>query len=226
MSRYNIFNQIHKGLRAMLYETALKLQHTDFQINDDAETTIAAVESALHIFHTHAHHEDSFVLPAIQSYEPALVQSFEDEHVMDDSLAEQVSEKIGLLKSQTTDSGKISAGYDLVQSFQDFIAFNLYHMNKEEDKINKVLWAHYSDNDLMQITHQIIENIPPAEMEIESVWMMKGLNNTEITNWLKTVKQGAPEFVFRQLLSQAEQALPLNRWNKVQESMTDGAMIA
>jgi hypothetical protein len=226
MSRYNIFNQIHKGLRALLYETALTLQHTDFQFSEDAETAIAAVESALHIFHTHAHHEDSFVLPAIQKHEPALVQSFEDEHVMDDSLADLVSEKIGLLKQETSDSGKISAGYNLVQSFQEFIAFNLYHMNKEEDKINKVLWANYSDGELLQITRQIIESIPPVEMEIETIWMLKGLNNTEIIDWLKAVKQGAPEFVFRQLISQAEQALPLSRWNKVQESMTEGAMIA
>ena len=37
MKRYNIFNQVHKGLRALLYETIIKLQQTDFTDTEDAD---------------------------------------------------------------------------------------------------------------------------------------------------------------------------------------------
>ena len=39
MSRFNVFNQIHKGLRAMLYDTALTLQQTHFDDAGQADAT-------------------------------------------------------------------------------------------------------------------------------------------------------------------------------------------
>ena len=40
MSRFNIFNQIHKALRAMLYDTSLTLQQTYFGDAEEAETAL------------------------------------------------------------------------------------------------------------------------------------------------------------------------------------------
>ena len=79
--RFNIFNQVHKALRALLYDTALTLQQTHFSNADEAEAAIAKVKAVLDVFDQHAEHEDNFVLPAIQQYEPSMVDAFEQEHV-------------------------------------------------------------------------------------------------------------------------------------------------
>ena len=50
MNRYNIFYQVHKGLRAMLYETALLLQHTDFTNFDEAEQAIEQLQTVVELF--------------------------------------------------------------------------------------------------------------------------------------------------------------------------------
>ena len=81
--RFNIFNQIHKALRALLYDTALTLQQTYFGNPDEVETALEKLRLILDIFDKHADHEDQFVLPAIQAYEPSLVDAFEKEHVED-----------------------------------------------------------------------------------------------------------------------------------------------
>jgi hypothetical protein len=70
MKRYNIFNQIHKGLRALLYETIIKLQQTDFTDAEDADEAVQQVKIILDLFDEHAHTEDNFILPAIVEYEP------------------------------------------------------------------------------------------------------------------------------------------------------------
>ena len=62
MKRYNIFNQVHKGLRALLHETILKLQQTDFTDAEDAEEAVEQVQTVLALFDEHAHTEDSFIL--------------------------------------------------------------------------------------------------------------------------------------------------------------------
>ena len=38
--RVNIFNQIHKGLRALLYDTSILLQQTDFSNEEEMETAV------------------------------------------------------------------------------------------------------------------------------------------------------------------------------------------
>jgi hypothetical protein len=48
----------------------------------------------------------------------------------------------------------------------------------------------------------------------------------EILYWLKGVKNTAPEPAFQALLSITQEELHPHRWNLVQESLTDGAMVA
>jgi len=74
MQRYNGFTLIHKALRALLYDAALTLQQTYFADIEEAEPAIEKVETVLFLFERHAHHEDRFVLPAIVTYEPRLVE--------------------------------------------------------------------------------------------------------------------------------------------------------
>jgi hypothetical protein len=92
--------------------------------------------------------------------------------------------------------------------------------------INPLLWRYYTDEELHSITEKILSNIPPKEMAFFSRWMVRGLNNAEISGWLKGVKNTAPQPVFQSLLGIAEEELHPHRWNLVQETLTDGAMVA
>jgi hypothetical protein len=65
MQRYNGFNLIHKGLRALLYHTGLQLQQTDFTVEDETEAAVNRVKEAIMLFEGHAHKEDNLILPAI-----------------------------------------------------------------------------------------------------------------------------------------------------------------
>jgi len=79
MPRVNIFNQIHKGLRAALYDAAISLQQTDFTIEAEAEEVFSKVKEVVMLFDEHAHREDKFILSAISQFEPSVVDAFEQE---------------------------------------------------------------------------------------------------------------------------------------------------
>jgi hypothetical protein len=226
MTRYNIFGQVHKGLRAMLYETALRLQQTDFVNPEEAEASLALVEVVTDLFDSHAHTEDTMVFAAIQQSEPSLVYVFEQEHEEDHALAQRMRGLLTAFTHAVTSDDKTAVGVAITQSFIDFMIFNLKHMAKEESIINDALWKYYSDFDLHGITQKIVAAIPPPTMAHFSRWMMRGLSNNEITAWMKEVKNNAPDFIFQSLMQTAAQELDEQRWLLVQEAITEGAMLA
>jgi hemerythrin-like domain-containing protein len=222
--RFNTFNQIHKALRAMLYDTSLTLQQTNFL--DEQETTIAIekVKFAVDMFDHHAHTEDHYILPAIQAYEPSVVATFEAEHVWDLKLSEQLKDAIYALELAA--KAKVEMGTELTKAFVAFMTFNLNHMAKEEDVINKILWRYYSDAEILAINQKIVSELEPWVMQASAKWMLRGMNNTEIAGWLKAVRQSAPEPVFQSLFTAAEKELAPERFGAVVEGITDGVMIA
>jgi Hemerythrin HHE cation binding domain len=226
MTRYNIFGQVHKGLRAMLYETALCLQQTDFNNTEEAENSLTLLGQTIDLFDKHAHTEDTMVFTAIEHTEPALVNVFEKEHEEDHALGQRLRGLLTAFMHTVSSDDKIITGEAITQSFIEFMIFNLKHMAKEEDIINKALWKNYTDIELHGITQKIVTSIPPQHMAQFSRWMMRGLSNNEITNWLKEVKNNAPDFVFQSLMQTAAAELDAQRWQQVQETITEGAMLA
>lgn len=226
MSRYNIFNQIHKGLRSLLYETSLMLQQTDFTAREEAKASIERMSEVVEIFEKHADTEDSMVFPALQEYEPSVVNLFEEEHEKDHALAMRLKELLFVYNHSIMEETKVETGKTINVVFIEFMVFNLEHMAKEEKVINRLLWRYYSDEQLHDITQQILSQLPPEFVAKTSRWMMRGLNNPEIIGWLKQVKATAPRFVFDGLMITAEKELHPHRWMEIREQVIDKAMVA
>jgi hemerythrin-like domain-containing protein len=219
MQRYNAFNLIHKGLRAALYQTALQLQQTDFTDKEQAEDGLGLVKEIVMLFEGHAHKEDHFILPMIYEYEPSVVASFNSEHEEDERLGHELNTAVDRVSNSETFLEKIVSGRELTESFVRFMVFNLEHMGKEEDIINKILWRYYSDEEIKAVASQISKNIPPWIQDFYAKWMLRGISNSEATAWLKAVEQEAPPIVFQGLLQKAEQELPIKRFRKVKQSL-------
>lgn len=226
MQRYNMFYQIHKGLKALLYETALQVQHTDFWNIEEAEDAIESINEVIRLFDKHAHTEDTLVFPLMEKYDPAVADAFEQEHIKDHLLGKLLDNAIGSYKEAGVITAKAEAGRQVQLAFSKFMIFNLEHMMKEEELINPILWRHYSDAELQAVTQQILAQVPPDYMVQYSRWMMRGLNNAEISAWLRNVEKTAPEPVFQGLFNIAEKELSERRFRQVLESLTEGAMLA
>jgi len=226
MSRFNIFNQIHKSLRVLLYDTAALIGRTDFEDPDQYEIIAGRVREVTAAFDNHAKHEDTLLLPMIEEYEPSVVDAFEMEHVEDHALSRKLNDSLMALDLAISTEAKRELGNSLMHSFIEFMIFNLKHMYKEETVLNNILWRYYSDVELLETNKKIVSVIPPIEMAFSSQWMMRALSDTEIANWLRNVERNAPEHVFRPLLATAERELEKIRFRKILEGLTVGAMIA
>ena len=223
--RVNIFNQIHKGLRALLYETSLLLQQTDFFHEEEMKAAVERVTLVADLFDDHAHHEDEFILPAIQEYEPSIVDPFEQEHETDGRLTRALKDSL-MAVQMASPLVRTEMANELTKTFVHFMVFNLEHMSKEENILNKILWRYYSDDEILAIQKKILASLSPWSAATGSRWMMRGLNNPEIVRWLRSVEESAPESVFQNLFATAEKELPEHRFRRVLETLTEGVMTA
>ncbi|MGN6569058.1 MAG: hypothetical protein ACTHJ0_13945, partial [Flavipsychrobacter sp.] len=186
-NRYNVFNQIHKGLRNLLYSTAIDIQRTDF-VAETAKGTIDKVLLVLELFEEHAHNEDTHLLPLIEKHDAALVAEFERDHEIDHKLSETLREHAAEWIKATNNNQRIALGQAIFYGFNEFVAFNLYHMNREENILLFTLWKHYTDQDILKAERAIVESIKLETLMLESQWMMRSLNNSEIVNWLSGLR--------------------------------------
>ena len=223
--RINIFNQIHKGLRALLYESSLLLQQTDFLDDQEMQTAVTRVTMVADLFDDHAHHEDKFILPAIQEHEPSIVDAFEREHAMDIKLTRALKNCLQALQMASPVVRPEMANV-LYKTFVQFMVFNLEHMSKEETILNKILWRYYSDGEILAIQKNILASLTPWSATNGSRWMMRGLNNPEIVGWFKSIEESASEAAFQKLFAIAERELPERRFRHVLETLTEGVMLA
>jgi hypothetical protein len=210
----------------MLYETAIELQHTDFNNEEEADAILQKISEVVDFFQRHAHTEDTFVFPPVAQYEPSVVDVFEKEHVRDHELSQQLRTVSDIFYSLQTAKEQIHLGSAMRKSFVEFMVFNLEHMAKEEDVINNLLWRYYSDEEIYAFEQKIISSQTPEAVAIASKWMLRGLSNQEIVGWLKAVEKNAPEIVFNNLFAAAEKELPAVRFRQVLEGLTEGAMLA
>jgi hypothetical protein len=224
--RFNIFNHIHKALRALLYDTAQLIQQTDFVDAAEAEQTLKRLQQVIEAFEKHAWHEDNYVLTAIHHYEPSLKTAFEQEHEEDHALGLRLNGLMSAYQHTVSTSERLQVGKSIHSAFVEFLVFNLKHMAKEEDILNAALWKHYDDAQLVNLNNIIVNSIPQEEMAFTSYWMIKSLNNQEIITWLKQVRSTAPEPAFRGLFNLAATELAPGRWRMIQEVLMEGVLVA
>lgn len=224
-NRYNVFNQIHKALRALLYDTAVCIQKTDFS-SDAASAAIEKVALVVNLFDEHAYHEDTYLFPLVTAHNAALVAEFENDHEIDHKLSETLRDHIASWAAAGTAEQRIAVGQSIFYAFNEFIAFNLYHMNKEESVLLFTLWKHYPDTALLEAEHAIVQRIKPETLMIESQWMMRSLSNPEIIQWLTGVKMGAPEEVYATYLQLAQNELPAERWLVIETALQPTTAVA
>lgn len=224
--RFNPFGQIHKGLRALLYDTALQLQHTHFSVEEEIFAAKTRVRLVIDLFEHHADVEDSKIFPMIQDVAPEIVADFEAQHQIDHALSAGLEKCLALFTDSNTEAQNLWAGNELLQHFNAFLAFNVEHMKKEETVVNNRLWRFYTDEELLRKVQEVSASVPPEQNRHFVYWMLKGMATQEIVVWYNSVKLAAPPPVFEFLCQLAEEALPEKKWNEVKDSLQEGALLA
>ena len=223
--RYNIFKQAYHGLRAALYATSLALQRTDFMNPVEAAASLEKMNETLALFVTSSLIENQFILPVVKQYEKIVAQSVEEERSKECTLSKRLQELAEVFFRTTLPADRHEIGHEIVKTFAKFTAFILMYLEEKESRVNEVLMHHFKDKEIRQLKRLIVGRMAPAEIIAWGKWIICGLNNTEIINWLKEMQDYVSPDVFSTLYLVAEQELPVNRFNQVLDGLSEGILI-
>jgi hypothetical protein len=226
MQRYNIFNQLHKGLQALLYDTAMMLQQTDFSQSAEGRYALEKLDTLIHLCDQHALLEDTHLLPAIRPFDEAAIASLEKDHQDGRLMAMRIKSLMQTYEQAVSGEDKLEVARIIVNANRALLIASLNHMSREEEVLNIILWCRFTDAEIFAIEQNILSHIAPEELTLYSQWMIRGMNNPEIIAWLKTVEKTAVGPVFQVLFTQAENELSAIRWQRIQEGLMEGALVA
>jgi hypothetical protein len=176
--RADILTPIHKAIRRSLFETAMTLGRTDFSVAAEIEAAEHAVTVCLDHLREHAEHEDRHVIPELVRIAPELAQTFSQEHPELERASIAVESLWPRIAAQTG-AERVSLGGELTRRFHALVAAAVLHMDREEREELPVLWDHFTDAELGQLSGRIAADIAPARMAEFGQLMFPALNGSE-----------------------------------------------
>lgn len=212
--RVDMYAGIHKALRALMADTLLAVGRMDSEDALERAQVTQRVLELLDFCRSHLGHENDFVHPALEARAPGASGKIAHEH-------EEHLQAIVALADQATallqcePAARPAAALALYRALSLFIAHNFEHMHVEETAHNAVLWARYTDAELIDLHNALVASIPPDEMMYVLRWMVPFMNPAERAAMLGDMRDHAPAPAFAAALEVVRPHLGEREWAKL-----------
>jgi iron-sulfur cluster repair protein YtfE (RIC family) len=216
--RVDMYGGIHKALRAMMADTLLAVGRMDAEDALELAQVTERVLTLLDSCASHLKHENEFVHAAIEARAPGASDRIAHEHDEHVRHIASLGGAVAALRGSAPEQ-RAARALELYRGLSLFIAENYQHMHVEETAHNAVLWARYTDAELLEIHERLVASIPPAEMMAVARWMVPFMNPAERTGFLGGVKQNAPAPAFQAVLNTVRPHLSEREWAKLARAL-------
>ena len=217
--RMEIYRNIHKAIRHIMYSTALALGAADFRDQKSMRRILEQLRGTITLLQEHAGHEETFVHPPLESRVPGITKSFEENHEDDERLFDKMRELGGQIEAAGDNDQRVALGNQLYRIFNTYIGGYLGHLDREDTELEQALWDHFTDQEIAAIDQQLMGSVPPERMAVWVPVICNSWNASELTAILAGIKQGAPPEVFAGMLKMAEQATSPATWETVRQAL-------
>jgi hypothetical protein len=216
--RFDMYVTIHKAIRAFMADTLLAVGRMDVDDEPELAQTTQRVLELLEFLQSHLTHENEFVHPAIEARSPGDSERIEREHIEHAQHLAALARSVEALRACHA-ADRAGVALNLYRELALFIAENFQHMHVEETAHNAALWANYTDGELVEIHHNLVSSIPPAEMMVVARWMVPFMNPAERAAMLADVRFNAPAPAFPAMLDTVRPHLSEREWEKLAKSL-------
>ena len=216
--RLDLYAGIHKALRLFMTRTLCRVGSTDPGDAQDVAAALDMLDRLLGLCELHLKDENDFVHPALEAARPGRAARIAAEHLHHAEAIADLRDLAGLV-ADSRDLARAAACSRLYRALALFVADNFQHMEVEESAHNAVLWAHYSDAELLAIEQALVASIPPAAMFEALHWFLPALNAPERAAMLAGMRQGMPPEPFLGVLDIAQRTLAPQDHAKLRRSL-------
>jgi hypothetical protein len=206
MSRFDMYRDIHKGIRLAVFSYVNELGSSDLSSKETLARLRVGLDELVELLESHAKHEDAHVTPVLARIAPELTESLVNDHHAYDAMLTKA--RYGFLAcALATGAERAERAHALYLELSSFTAAYLNHMQREEHEANRALWAAFDDAQLIELHDQLIAAIPPAEMAQSLPWILRGANLDTRAAMLSNMRAHAPAPIFEGVLGMARAVL-------------------
>lgn len=208
--RYDIYGNIHKGLRRTQCLLLGRLGANDFEDAATTEKLLGDLRRLLSMAAAHVKHEDTEIHAALnkRGIETGLLDEQHEDHHAAFRILE---DRIAAVETAAA-SRRAEAGRALYLAFAAYIADDFAHMHEEETVTSPLLWQTFTDEELQAIEMRIVSALPPEENMAFTRIMLPAMNPGQRAAMVGGMLQGMPgevfaavvEFAIRPSLTEAE----------------------
>lgn len=205
-ARHDMYAGIHKALRLFMGDTVSRLGQCDPRDDAEVAATIGQLGDLLDTCSLHITDENDFVHPALERAKPGFSARIAGEHVEHREAIADLRDLAAFTRTQRG-AARTAALSRLYRTFVLFVAENFEHMNHEETEHNALLWASYTDAELLGIERALVASIPADAMMLMVPWFIRSLNAPELAEMMGGMKAGMPAPAFENVMQLAHQLL-------------------
>ena len=206
--RVNIYGFPHKGIRYGLGQLSFKVGSLIF---DDSEALKACKEIAgdlSELLDLHLHSEEDFVLKPLEAKVPGSTQHNHEDHMEMERLEHDMNDSIRKLVD-APDEMLMNMAYEKINNF---IKEYFRHMSEEETDMNKVLWDHFTDEEILGMQGQILAQLTPDQFFKWFKYIIPSLSQFEQSLMLGGFKDNAPAEAYNGTIKNLEPYLTPNQF--------------
>lgn len=216
--RFDMYTGIHKAMRAVMADTLLALGRLDAGDEEELADVSQRVLQLLGMCESHLAHENAFVHRAIEARAPGASDAIAHEHAEHRQAIAALASQVAAVQSAPVHH-RHAAALALYRALSLFVAENLQHMHVEETAHNAVLWARYTDAELVAIHDELVASIPPEEMMGFARWLVPFMNPLERFHLLADMRAKAPAPAFEAVLAVVRPHLAPREWQKLEGAL-------
>lgn len=212
--RMDLYAGIHKALRALMADTLLAVGRMDCEDELEMAQTTQRVVELLDFCFSHLSHENEFIHAAMEARAPGSSAAAAHDHEEHEQHIASLRKAVETLRASPA-AGRAPRSRELYRALALFVAGNFEHMNAEETAHNAVLWARYTDAELMEIHGALLASIPTHEMMFALRWMVPFMNPAERAGMLADMQAHAPAPAFAAAIATVRPHLTQREWDKL-----------
>ena len=209
---FDIYRNIHKGIRNGLFSVTHAVGSVDPHDTDAVRAVAARWSDMVELLVAHAEHEDGFVQPVIERFDPAYAAEIAEAHPR---LESQMAELEVLADRAADVLPRAGPAVDPppLPGLASFTAEYLQHQEFEEFEVMVMLSQHLTFEELLAVDNAIVASIEPDMMAKCAALMLPAMNIEDQTDLFEGARLGAPPEVFQGMLMLAQAVLDPARYD-------------
>ncbi len=221
-STEDFLTPMHKGLRAMIYDLAGRLQVTDFTDPLGTERVVGDLRHELGgrvptacivcLLHAHTGHEDVWLFPALEPRETGPVGRLRRDHAEIEARVRSVARRGEELTRLTSAEERRRTGRTLLHEANDLFATYLDHLNREEAVLVPLMNERLTDAQIVALRISLERALAPERRAELYRWMLRSLDANELAEWFRDLRLAAPPEMLATMVRWAGSEVEPARW--------------